>query len=123
MTYSQVFTEKKEYLLCISDGRISDVGVFIEWAVALVSKAKATGYTRILIDNRTLTLELSPLDVITFAKYLEDMGAAQFGFRLAALTSPTNVEISRLVETSLTNRSASYKIFKNPAEAKKWLLV
>ncbi|WP_281762352.1 hypothetical protein [Pseudodesulfovibrio nedwellii] len=123
MMYSQAFTEKKEYLLCVSDGTVADVEHFIEWAMSLVSKAKETGYSRLLIDNRTFVLELSSLDVITFAKYLEDMGAATFGLRLAALTSPMNVEISRLVETSLTNRSASYKIFQSLAEAKEWLVV
>lgn len=123
MTYSQVFTEKKEYLLCVSDGTVADVERFIQWAMALVSKAKETGNSRVLIDNRTFVLELSSLDVITFAKYLEDLGAASFGLRLAALTSPLNIEISRLVETSLTNRSASYKIFQNSAEAVKWLVV
>lgn len=40
------------------------------------------------------------------------MDYASIGFRLAIISNPANKEISKLVETALTNRSESYKRFK-----------
>ena len=62
MSYSQVFTEKDGYLLCISDGVIGDADVFIEWGVKTVAETVGTGNNKILLDNRTVRLELTPFD-------------------------------------------------------------
>jgi hypothetical protein len=122
MAYSQIFTSKDEYLLCITDGEVFDAETFIEWGLKLVARARELRRTRLLVDNRTFRLDLSPLDVITFANFLEDKGAAKLGLRLAVLSNPHNPETSRLVETALVNRSASYKSFHSQEEAKEWLL-
>ena len=120
-TYSQIFTDERCYLLCITDGTVASVESFIEWAVAVIGKARETNHTKILIDNRTFELRLSSMDVVTFASYLEEMNAASLGLRLAVTSSPKNPEISRMVETALTNRSASYRSFRNQKEAMDWL--
>lgn len=122
MDYTQIFTSKDEYLLCITDGAVSDAETFIEWGLQLLSKAWEARRTRILVDNRTFRLDLSPLDVITFANFMEDKDAAKLGLRLAVLSNPHNPEASRLVETALVNRSASYKSFQTQQEAQHWLL-
>lgn len=122
MSYSQVFTDETLYLLCITHGTVDNAEAFVEWAVGVIGKARETGHTRILMDNRTFELHLSPLDVVTFASRLEAMNANSLGLRLAVVSSPANPEISRLVETSLINRSASYKSFRNQQEALDWLL-
>ena len=122
MAYSQIFTFTDEYLLCITDGEVSDAESFIEWALSLVAKAREARRTKVLVDNRTFRLNLSSLDIITFANYLEEKGAAKLGLRLAVLSNPHNPENSRMVETALVNRSASYKSFGNQVEAKEWLL-
>jgi len=122
MSYSQIFTSKEEYLLCITDGEVSDSVTFIEWGVKLVSRAREARRTKVLVDNRTFRLRLSSLDIITFANFMEEKGAAKLGLRLAVLSNPHNPENSRMVETALVNRSASYKSFSNQVEAKEWLL-
>jgi hypothetical protein len=122
MAYSQIFTSMEGYLLCITDGEVSDAETFIEWGVKLVAKAREARRTRVLVDNRTFHLNLSSLDIITFANFLEEKGAAKLGLRLAVLSNPHNPENSRMVETALVNRSASYKSFRNQEEAKEWLL-
>jgi hypothetical protein len=122
MAYSQIFTSKDEYLLCITDGEVSDAETFIQWALKLVARARKERRTRVLVDNRTFCLELSPLDVITFANFLEDKGAAKLGLRLAVLPNPRNPDTSRMVETALVNRSASYKSFRSQKEAQEWLI-
>ncbi|WFS61083.1 hypothetical protein LF599_10375 [Pseudodesulfovibrio thermohalotolerans] len=121
MTYTQIFTIKDSYLLCITDGEVSDVETFIEWGLKLVDKTRHCQRTRVLVDNRTFRLTLSPLDIITFANFMEDQGVAKLGLRLAVLSNPYNPESSRLVETALVNRSASYKGFQSQRGAQEWL--
>ena len=121
-TFSQVFTDEKRYLLCITDGMVDCTEPFVDWAMSVMGKAHEIGQTKILIDNRTFELRLSPLDVVTFASHLEKVNIASQGFRLAVISSPKNPEISRLVETVLINRSACYKSFPNQKEATSWLL-
>lgn len=121
MTYSQIFTDNGDHLLCITDGMVDNADTFLVWAKAVIAKAAELGRTKILVDNRTFVLNLTALDVITFATALEEMNAASLGLRLAVVSSPKNPEISRLVETSLINRSAMYKGFKGQEEAKEWL--
>ncbi|WP_319585016.1 hypothetical protein [uncultured Pseudodesulfovibrio sp.] len=122
MAYSQIFTSTEEYLLCITDGEVSDAETFIEWGLNLVAKAHEMRRMKVLVDNRTFSLKLSSLDIITFANFMEEKGAAKLGLRLAVLSNPHNPESSRMVETALVNRSASYKSFHNQVEAKEWLL-
>ncbi|OIQ51718.1 hypothetical protein BerOc1_00175 [Pseudodesulfovibrio hydrargyri] len=122
MAYSQIFTSTDEYLLCITDGEVSDAETFIEWGLKLVAKAREARRTKVLVDNRTFRLHLSSLDIITFANFMEEKGAAKLGLRMAVLSNPHNPENSRMVETALVNRSASYKSFRNQVEAKEWLL-
>lgn len=122
MTYTQIFTVKDGYLLCITDGEVSDSETYIQWGLALIAKAREARHTRILVDNRTFRLKLTPLDVITFADYMEKMGGNKLGLRLAVLSCVQNLDVSRMVETSLINRSATYKSFLNQKEAQEWLL-
>lgn len=122
MSFTQVFLEEKEYLLCISDGDIPNVETYIQWAMEVIGKAKERRHNRILMDNRTLRLRLTQLDVVTFADYLEKMEAHKMGFRLAVLSNRANLDVSRMVETALVNRSGSYKSFQEKTEALAWLL-
>ncbi|WP_316900239.1 hypothetical protein [Pseudodesulfovibrio indicus] len=122
MTYSQIFTAKDGYLLCITDGEVSDSESFIRWGMALVTKAQENRASKVLVDNRTFKLRLTPLDVITFADHMEKIGGNRLGLRLAVVSCVHNLDVSRLVETALVNRSASYKSFLNQKEAQEWLL-
>ncbi len=121
MIYTQVFTEKPGYLLCVSDGTIDSVDTYIEWGKAAVSRALETGNFKILFDNRTLFLDLQSWDIALFAKFLDGMDYVSIGLRLAVLSNPANDEASHLVETALRKRSASYKRFKSQKEAVTWL--
>lgn len=122
MSYSIVFSNETEYLLCITDGAVNDADEYISWGLEAIKKAKELGYTRILFDNRTFSLKLSSLDVVTFAKKYEEMNIHLLGLRMAVLSNPKNADVSRLIETTLTNRSATYRRFGSQAEAEGWLL-
>ena len=121
-SYDIVFFYESGYVLCVTDGSVNSADEYISWGLEVTAKAKEAGCTRFLFDNRTFSLNLSPLDIVLFAKKYEELNMAQFGFRMAVLSNPKNPEVSRLVETTLINRSASYKRFNTQAEALTWLL-
>jgi len=123
MAYNIVYFDKKTHLLCVTDGKVSNVKEYLAWAMDIIAKAKSSGHKVLLMDNRTFTLELTPLDVVSFADKLDEMGAAKLGFRIGVVSNPGNPEVSRLVETSLVNRSATYRSFKNQTEAMEWLKI
>lgn len=114
--------DEKCYLLCITDGQVGELDMFMEWAGTVLDKARTTDHKQILIDNRTFELQLSPMDVVAFATHMEETGTVRQGFRLAVLSCPKNLDVSRLVETALINRSASYKSFRTQKEAMGWLV-
>ncbi|MGL1863421.1 MAG: hypothetical protein OCC46_12925 [Pseudodesulfovibrio sp.] len=122
MPYSVVTTHKQDHLLHVTDGNVQSADEFFEWALAVVTKALEVGQTKLLCDNRTFSLQISQFDVIECLKRLEEMEAPKFGLRFAVLSSREHPEISRFVETSFTNRSASYKRFGNQKDALEWLL-
>lgn len=122
MPYSMVFSEEPSYLLCISNGEVEGVEEYIAWGMEFLSKAKETGHTRVLIDNRTFILHLSSLDIVMFAEKYEELGVPQLGLRFAVLSCSKNEEVSRLIETTLRNRSATYQRFDSKEDAEKWLL-
>lgn len=123
MAFNIVYFDKKTHLLCVTDGKVSNVDEYLAWAMEIVAKAKSSGHKVLLMDNRTFSLELTPLDVVSFADKLDEMGAARLGLRIGVVSNPGNPEVSRLVETSLVNRSATYRSFRNQADAMEWLKI
>ena len=122
MSNNTVFSNEVGYLLCITDGSADDAEEYISWGLDLITKVQEVGHSRLLLDNRTFSLNLSPLDIVLFANKYEEMDVSQLGLRMAVLSNPKNPEVSRLIETTLTNRSAAYKRFETQADAIGWLL-
>ncbi|MDD3313405.1 hypothetical protein [Pseudodesulfovibrio sp.] len=121
MNYTQSFTVNPTHLYCLTAGAVTDAQSLIDWGLAIVRMAQEKKRPRILVDNREFILELSPLDVVEFASYFEERDIAFLGLRLAVLSSPSRPQTTRLVETALTNRSASYRRFTSTEEAQAWL--
>ena len=121
MAYTYTLTDKRDYLLCVMDGEIKDVAVLISFAEKLISKKQEFGHSRLLFDDRALTVDLSVYDATVFGTYLENVNLAKMGFRIAVVYSPRNKEISRAFETSITNRSIAYQTFNDPKDAEEWL--
>lgn len=122
MPYTIVYSDETDYLLCITDGSVDSAEDYISWGLEAVGKAQAMGHTKLLFDNRTFRLNLAPYDVVIFANKYEEMNIAQLGLRMAVLSNPKNPDESRLIETTLRNRSATYKRFNTQADAIGWLL-
>lgn len=123
MSYSIVFLEKDTHLLCVSDGVITSVQEYLTWAMEIMAKAKETGDKVLLIDNRTMALKITKDDIIVFADKLESMGGSRLGFRIGVIACPANLELSRFVEASLSERGAVYKSFENQTGAMDWLKI
>jgi hypothetical protein len=121
MSYNTVFFDKQNHLLCISEGEISSLDDYIAWAIAVIDKCKEAGLFVVLIDNRTLVFKLTLHEIASFADRLETFGAAPLSLKVAVISCPDNLELSKSVEISLLNRSADYKSFKSQKEAMEWL--
>ena len=121
MPYTYTFTEEADYLLCVTDGEVNDVASLISYSEAIISETKRLNRRRLLIDDRNLTVTLSPLDVTTFSNYLANANFAMLGIRIGVVYSPKNKEISHVFETALTNRSVSFQTFKDLKAAEEWL--
>jgi len=121
MPYNTVFFDKQNHLLCISEGDITSLDEYIAWAIEVVDKCKETGRFVVLVDNRTLVLKLTMHEIASFADKLETFGAAQLKLKVAVISCPDNLELSKSVETSLLDRSADYKSFKSQKDAMEWL--
>ncbi|MDC0335334.1 hypothetical protein OAN24_00345 [Pseudodesulfovibrio sp.] len=121
MPYTYTFTDKQNYLLCVTSGEVKDVASLIAFSETIIVEARKLKRCRLLIDDRSLIVDLSPLDVTTFGNHLETVDFAILGLRIAVVYSPTNTEISRLFETILTNRSVAFQTFKEINEAEEWL--
>ena len=94
----------------------------MEWSSAAISKARELGRNKILFDNRTLDVEVAQYDVIAVADRLADMGVQNMGLRFAVLSSRKTLDISNVIETVFTNRSAVYRRFESQKAALEWLL-
>jgi len=122
MAITQVVTNKPDYLLLIDDGRIRNKQEFLELCIDAITKALQHGQKRLLLDNRTLSIELTRPEVLEVADQLEGMSAHELGFRFAVISSRKSSKIARFVEMAFANRSAMYKRFESQREALSWLL-
>lgn len=122
MSYKQVFTDKEDYLLCVTEGVADDVESLVAWTDSVLGRAEEAGRTNILCDNRMFHLKMTLSDVTSFTDRIPVVDAVKAGLRMACVPSPCNPDLSRVAETFLTNRSASYKVFHSRVAAREWLL-
>ncbi|MGL1861362.1 MAG: hypothetical protein OCC46_02435 [Pseudodesulfovibrio sp.] len=121
MSYAYTFTDKQDYLLCVTGGEVKDVASLISYSEAIVVETRKLGRSRLLIDDRALTVNLLPLEVAIFGDHLANINFDNTRLRIAVLYSPLNKEISHIFETVLTNRSFSFRAFKERENATEWL--
>lgn len=122
MPFTQTAIEKEDHILFIGDGAIRDTEELYQWCVTSIEKARDCGYTRLLYDNGTLSLELSQHDIMTAGEQLADMGVQLMGLRFAVVSSAKTSDVAKSVETAFANRSAAYRRFDTKEEALQWLL-
>lgn len=122
MSFSYTLTDLDGYLLCTMSGSIEDAEAMISCGSSVVPETKKRGHSNLLLDDRALKMSLSPLDITIFANHMEGINFARMGLRIAVIFPPENEEIIRFFETTLTNRSVSFRVFRNIKNAEAWLL-
>lgn len=122
MPFTQIATDKDDYMIFIGDGSIRNAEEFFEWCATSIKKAQECGHSRLLYDNRTLQLDLSQHDIMTVGDLLLEMGVPSLGLRFAVLSSVNTAAASQGVDTAFANRSVTYKRFDSQKDALKWLL-
>jgi len=122
MPFTQIVTEQMDHILFIGNGSIRNQEEFYQWCVESIEKAKATGHTRLLYDNRALFLEMTQHDITMVSEQMLDLGIPLMGLRFAVVSSSKTFDVARSVETAFANRSAAYRRFDSQEEALEWLL-
>ena len=93
---------------------------------AVLRECVAGGYSKLLVDCRGLTAELSAIDRFWFGKVVADenvAAAAESGLyvRVAFVGSVPLFEERRLGQTVANNRGAAVKVTEDLEEAYRWL--
>lgn len=76
----------------------------------------------ILIDRREAGMDFDVMDIVNVSNLLEERSIQNLGVRVAVVVDASNVKVFNSLETSLTIRSFSYRIFSSEKEALNWLL-
>jgi hypothetical protein len=122
MPHSLHITDTASHLLIATSGSMSTLDELLGYAEDILSELLRRKQTRVLVDERALTMHLDAYDLITLADRLDARGLAVLGIRTAAICSATNFAIEKMLETALNNRSLTHRAFLDEDEALAWLL-
>jgi len=120
MSYEYTITPQDGYLLYITSGVLDDVESLLACTGIALQEAMAKE-CNLLIDDRRLTINLSNLDATLTGEHLAEIDLQVMGIRIASVQSPENMELGRMFETVLTNRSLVFKVFEDRESAINWL--
>jgi len=89
---------------------------------ALLIEANKKSCSRILLDQRNITVNVDAFDLIKFADYLDSISIQSSGFRIVALPNPDFIDKFNAFQTAANNRSFAYRLFKSETKAVDWLV-
>ncbi|WP_316897556.1 hypothetical protein [Pseudodesulfovibrio indicus] len=110
------------YILCVTTGEIRTADDILEKVEVLRRVGKREGFFRFLMEERRLRLLIDAHEISIAANLLEREGIQTIGGRMATLYNPDYPDAFRLQETMYMNRSLSYRLFREEAEALVWLM-
>lgn len=90
-------------------------------AIEMFLKASKTVSKCVLINRQGAGIHFDKLDLVTISNLLDENGLQNLGVRVAVLVSPDNAKQFTSLETSLTIRAFSYKVFGDEQQAIAWL--
>jgi hypothetical protein len=109
------------YLKVTISGTMESLEDLTDFVELLRKLGNEYGLNWILLDERKLRRHLDVLDIYHLAEADIAVEAAARGVRLASLPHPEELQLARNIETILHNRSISYRVFNDEAEAEAWL--
>jgi len=121
MAYDIEFVNKRYYLHVVASGEGHSFEDTVVYTEAILAELGKTGLTRVLLDERSVSVMLTAHDAIRIADKLVEKKFTARGYRIANLYAPHSVEIIRAYETAFRNRSFNYKMFTDEDQAAKWL--
>lgn len=90
-------------------------------AVEMFLKASKTQSRCVLINRQEQGMNFDQLDLVTVSNLLDEHDLQNLGVRIAVLVSPENAQQFTSLETSLTIRAFSYRVFGDEGKAVDWL--
>ncbi|MGE4191965.1 MAG: hypothetical protein AB7E51_01105 [Pseudodesulfovibrio sp.] len=110
------------YIHGVTTGEIRTADHVLEKVESLRRVCEREGIFRFLMEERRLRLLVDAHESAIAANLLEREGIQTFGGRMATLYNPDYLDAFRLQETMYMNRSLSYRLFRDEAEALVWLM-
>lgn len=110
------------YIYGVTTGEIRTANDVLEKLANLRRVADEKGIFRVLMEERTLLLHIDAHDSAVAANMMENEGLQHIGGRMACLYNPECEGAFRMLETLYLNRSLSYRLFRDEAEALAWLM-
>lgn len=121
MGFQYTYEEKAGYTLVVPEGKPTSVDELGEQALEMFRRAGRSDSKCVLIDRQDNKIELDKLDMVYVSDLLDKHDLQNLGVRVAVLSSPENVEVFTSLETSLTIRAFSYRVFADQDKAIAWL--
>jgi hypothetical protein len=121
MSHDLTFEIRDGYIVGMVTGMIDTPEELLRKIRTMLHKALDSNITRFLMNERGLDLRLEAHDIIEVANRLEKKNVQSLGGRSACLCNPASIELYRACETIYHNRSLSYKVFTDEADAVAWL--
>ena len=121
MPYRYTLQQEEGYALLVTVGEVGTGGEVLDFVDTMLADLKKRHYSRVLIDETQLHVNMDQYDTYSFAEKLANHLPGQ-GLRIATIHAPQNKEIYGWAETFLRNRSINYRTFPDKEEALGWLL-
>lgn len=120
MPYTACILTRKTHLKVTVTGTM-DYDEQADFSALLARLGAEYDLHRVLLDERRLRKRLDALDAYRLAESTISAEAAVRGVRLACVPHPEDVVFAQSLETSMANRSISYRVFSDLEEAEAWL--
>ena len=120
MPYTYEVQRKDGYILLTSSGEIQSVEDLVVLGQDMERLAEQLDCWRFLIDERSVVMEIDPLDLTVFAESRID--EPRKIMRVAVIYTVENVARFHWIETFLQNRCIPYRQFSSFEEAEQWIV-
>lgn len=119
MAISYTFTLNEETLYVKTQGSDDSLEEVVQYGMAIIQAAHASGCRHVLCDELDLTYRLGTLDTFTAAETISHH-APRVG-RVAIVCKPQHLSDAEFWETVAVNRGLMVRVFPARAEAEAWL--
>lgn len=121
MNFHYEYEEKAGYLLVVPQGKPKSAEEFGLRVEEMFREAAERGSRCLLVDRLGTEIQFEVLDLVNVSNFLDEQDLQNLGLRVAVLVDADNADLFNKLETSLTIRAFSYRIFGDRNKALAWL--